>query len=121
MVNNIYNYKNVEAIIRNKPETVEFTILESSEPLNPGDINMILYNTLKCIHENGAVATGTFEVPHIELPKGIKQAAAIRVAGYIIEAEASRFEVNQIKKQYVKDIKQVDYILDKTTGSIKPV
>lgn len=120
-MNFIYNYKHVKVILRNKPTTVEFTILETSEPLNLNDLEMILHDTLHCIFNEGAVKCESCIVPHIDLPKGIKRAAAIRVAGYVTDGDISYFEVVEIKKQYVKDIKRVDYILDKTTGSIKQV
>lgn len=53
---------------------------------------------------------------YIYLDKRVYKASAIKVTGDAIDG-GTGFIVNGIDPYYVKDIKHVDYILDKKTGN----
>lgn len=115
----INDYKYVEAVVHPTSRKIEVEILKTREgdtPLTNGDIYNMVSMMYYCLNNDGACPNGNFEVPHIYLDKKVYKASAIKVTGYAIDG-GTGFIVDGIDPYYVKDIKHVDYILDKKTGN----
>ena len=122
MTNKLFGNMDIELVIHKTQRGVEFSILRTTRSdvtLDVPHLRMINMYVQDCINNNGLAYCNPFGYEYkVSLPAGIEKATCLKVGGTLISVPEDRagnertgFEIWQLDKYLVKDIKHVDYRL----------
>ena len=122
MTSRLFGNMDIELVLHKTQRGIEFSILRTNRPdvtLDVPHLRMISMYVQDCINNNGLAYCDPFGYEYgMSLPADIGKATCVKVGGTLVSVPEDRagnertgFEVWQIEKYKVKDIKHVDYRL----------
>ena len=122
MTNKLFGNMDIELVLHKTQRGIEFSVLRTTRSdvtLDVPHLRMISMYVQDCINNKGLAYCDPFGYEYgMSLPAGIEKATCVKVGGTLVSVPEDRagnertgFEIWQIDKYLVKDIKHVDYRL----------